>query len=203
MKSKQISVLLLGLVFLLGTACTQNPLSLEQEDQIKRIGSKAASALTKNLKAHLTKALAAGNTAEAFEFCAASALDLAQETAQDLPEGLMIKRTTMRPRNPEKAPDKYENDALAFFEAQIIKTGAPPDTYIQYIQDKSEYRYYQPIVINELCLKCHGELDKLGESVRQSLSENYPQDSAIGYKIGDFRGVVRVSIPVDVIKKEK
>lgn len=203
MKSKQISVLLLGLVLLLGTACTQNPLSLEQEDQIKRIGSKAASALTKNLKAHLMETLAAGNTAEAFEFCAASALDLTKETAQDLPEGVMIKRTTMRPRNPENAPDKYENDALAYFEAQIIKTGVPPDNYIQYIQDKSEYRYYQPIVINELCLKCHGELDKLREGVHQSLSENYPQDSAVGYKIGDFRGVVRISIPVDVIKEEK
>lgn len=202
MKSKQNLVLLLGLALLLGTACTQNPLSFEQEDQIKIIGSKAASALTKNLKAHLAEALAAGNTAEAFEFCAAGALDLTQETVQDLPEGLMIKRTTMRPRNPENAPDKYENDALAYFEAQIIKTGTPPENYIQYVKDESEFRYYQPIVINELCLKCHGEPDKIGEGVRHFLSENYPQDSAIGYKIGDFRGVVRISIPTDIIKEK-
>ena len=202
MKSKKNLVLLLGLAILLGTACTHNPLSLEQEDQIKRIGSKAASALMKNLKAHLLEALAAGNTAEAFEFCAASAMDLTQETTPDLPEELKIKRTTMRPRNPEKEPDKYENDALAYFEAQIIKTGAPPENYIQYVKEKSEYRYYHPIIINELCLKCHGEPDKIGEGVRQSLSENYPQDSAVGYKTGDFRGVVRVSIPANIIKEK-
>lgn len=202
MNFKKKLVFMLGLAILLETVCTQNPLSLEQENQIKIIGSKAASALMKNLKAHLLEALAAGNTAEAIEFCAAIALDLTQETANDLPEGLKIKRTTMRPRNPENAPDKHENDALAYFEAQIVKTDSPPENYIQYLKEKSEYRYYQPIIIHELCLKCHGEPDNIGEEVRHSLSENYPQDSAVGYKIGDFRGVVRVSIPADIIKEE-
>lgn len=202
MKIKKNLGILLGLAILFGTTCTKNPLSFEEEEQILRIGSGAASALTKNLKAHLADALAVGNTAEAFEFCAASALDLTQETENDLPEGLKIKRTTMRPRNPENAPDKYENDALAYFEAQIIKTGTPPENYIQHIKETSEYRYYQPIIINELCLNCHGEPDKIAEGVRHSLSENYPQDSAVGYRIGDFRGVIRISIPVDIIKEK-
>jgi len=202
MNIRKISVLILGIALILGNSCTEkeNSLSLKQKDQINKIGSEAASSLLKNLKGHLRETLASGNTAEAFEFCAASDLDLTKEAAENLPEGLEIKRTTMRPRNPENAPDKYENDALAYFEAQIIKTDTPPESYIQYVKEKSEYRYYQPIAINEICLRCHGDPDDFEEDIRQSLSEYYPQDPAVGYKIGDFRGIIRVSIPIEIIK---
>jgi hypothetical protein len=34
--------------------------------------------------------------------------------------------------------------------------------------------------------------------VRRVLSERYPEDLATGYEAGDFRGVVRVSIPAEM-----
>ena len=49
------------------------------------------------------------------------------------------------------------------------------------------YRYLQPIYIQEGCLKCHGdpkgELDIAGR----------PKE---GYRVGDFRGAISVSIAV-------
>ena len=37
--------------------------------------------------------------------------------------------------------------------------------------------------------------------VVEKLRQLYPEDKATGYKLGDFRGVIRVTIPEDVIKK--
>ncbi len=44
-----------------------------------------------------------------------------------------------------------------------------------------------------LCLKCHGEPSKDVE-FKRALAQRYPLDHAMGYKKGDIRGAVVVTI---------
>ena len=43
-----------------------------------------------------------------------------------------------------------------------------------------------------LCLLCHGTQDAISPEVKLKLKELYPKDRAVGYKEGDFRGLIRV-----------
>lgn len=51
--------------------------------------------------------------------------------------------------------------------------------------------------IAPLCLNCHGDKNMLSEEVSAQLANLYPEDKATGYREGDFRGVIRVSVVLE------
>ena len=53
--------------------------------------------------------------------------------------------------------------------------------------------YVEPIVIQPLCLTCHG--DSLAPEVASRIRELYPADRAVGYEVGDLRGVFWAEFP--------
>lgn len=80
--------------------------------------------------------------------------------------------TSLKLLNPENAPDEFERRALEAFEA-----GQGMDfSKIEKIDSAYYYRYVAPLYIEEACLKCH---------------------SHQGYKTGDVRGAISVSVPMD------
>ncbi len=184
-------------------ACSKNEAEMTptQEQQIKQIGEASATALMKNLKQHLMEALGQGESIETLEFCATQAMALTEEVQDNLKSGVRIKRTSFKYRNPANAPDIHEETALNFFQT-AKKEGKPlPEFYIQTLADKSEYRYYKPMTVAALCLKCHGNVDQLDPAVKKSLLEHYPCDMAVNYQVDDFRGLIRVSIPAELVSK--
>ena len=156
------------------------------------VGSAAAGNLASTLIGHLTAAVDSAGPAGAIDFCATEALVLTAQTVADM-EGVEIKRTTTRVRNPANAPDSLEAEALAWFESQIASTGAVPAEWVQ-VEGQEALRYYRPLVTNELCVNCHGAVEALAPEVAAALAERYPQDQATGYAPGDFRGLIRVRI---------
>ena len=58
------------------------------------------------------------------------------------------------------------------------------------IDNNSKKHFYAPIIINEKCLVCHGKLEeKLSIKTDSIIKSLYPNDVAIGYKVGDLRGI--------------
>jgi hypothetical protein len=108
-------------------------------------------------------------------------------------DGLRVRRTTRGLRNRANAPDSLEEAALAWFEAEKARGGVFPSSWVQ--DSGEEVRYYRPLVMNGLCVQCHGPSESLTEDVRAALAERYPDDDATGYEVGDLRGLIRVSIP--------
>ena len=53
--------------------------------------------------------------------------------------------------------------------------------------------YVEPIVMQPLCLACHGET--LAPEVAEQIAAEYPEDRATGFRVGDFRGVFWVEYP--------
>jgi len=194
-----ILIMLTLLIFISNCSSDHQKLTAEQEQQIKRIGEASAMALMKNLKSHLTEAMEAGEPVESLEICATKAISLTEEIQTTLQPGMTIKRTSFKFRNPANAPDSLEETALDYFET-VKQTGeALPEFYIQTIEDNNEYRYYKPMKMAALCLNCHGKTDQLDLAFRTSLKTNYPEDLAVDYQVDDFRGVIRVSIPAELV----
>lgn len=79
--------------------------------------------------------------------------------------------TSLQYLNPANAPDAFETVVLKQF-----KTAPSEFTEILHEGDKTLYRYMTPLRTKKSCLECHGNQ---------------------GYKIGDVRGALSISIPMD------
>ena len=80
--------------------------------------------------------------------------------------------TSLKLINPENAPDEFERNALKEFEDKHITETSE----VEKMESGYFYRYIAPLYIEEPCLKCH---------------------SHQGYEIGDVRGAISVSVPMD------
>jgi signal transduction histidine kinase len=81
--------------------------------------------------------------------------------------------TSLKLMNPENAPDAFETKALKAFES---KQEVEASTIDKMGSSSYYYRYIAPLYVEKACLECHGHQ---------------------GYKVGDVRGAISVSIPMD------
>ncbi len=84
----------------------------------------------------------------------------------------MFHITSLKLMNPENAPDEFETRALRDFDAGK----ATEASGVEKIGQAWYYRYVAPLYVEQSCLDCH---------LKQ------------GYKVGDVRGAISVSIPMD------
>jgi PAS domain S-box-containing protein/putative nucleotidyltransferase with HDIG domain len=77
---------------------------------------------------------------------------------------------SLKPLNPINAPDEWERKAL-----QDFAQGTKEVTAVTTIDGKPYLRLMRPMIVQEGCLKCH---------------------ASQGYKVGDIRGGVGVSVPM-------
>lgn len=173
---------------------TAPDLTIQEGEEVARIADPAASELLRSLVGRLTGAMEEGGPVAAIDFCSTEAIPLTLQVQEGLEQGLVLKRTSFRYRNPDNAPDEAEEEALVHFEDALAAGESSPATYVQKVSD-SEYRFYRALYLGEVCLQCHGEPDSMDPGVLAALQERYPGDLALGYKAGDFRGVVRVTVP--------
>ena len=79
--------------------------------------------------------------------------------------------TSLKPINPANAPDEFEADSLKLFQKGIAEA-----MEIEDCGDGKVLRYIAPLYIEESCLDCHAYQ---------------------GYEVGDIRGGLSVSIPME------
>jgi hypothetical protein len=61
---------------------------------------------------------------------------------------------------------------------------------------KQVYRYIRAIPVGDVCLKCHGPVDKVDAGLKSQLAKSYPHDAAFGYEKGQIRGALTVKRPL-------
>jgi hypothetical protein len=161
--------------------------------QASRLATKEFGA---TLKERLTTALEAGGPLLAIDVCKTAAGEIAADMSRK--HGLSIRRTALRVRNDDNAPDPFERQALARFVKDISagKDAAGLEHVEVVSTDTGDvYRYMKAIpTAAEPCLACHGT--NIGADVRQRLRELYPNDQATGFKAGELRGAFSVSVNV-------
>lgn len=155
----------------------------------------AANALGRDLQTRLFAALDSGGPGRAIAFCSDSAQAW---TARHAREGVYVRRVSLRVRNPLNAPDAAEERELLRLDslqragalpAEVLRTArtAPGDSVVEYLR---------PIIVQERCLACHGERERIAPAVRSILDARYPTDQATGYRTGDLRGALSVRVPL-------
>lgn len=134
----------------------------------------------------LKAALEAGGVRHAAEYCSTAAFPLIDSLS--IAFGASIRRTSLKARNPMDAPTPEERAVLEAYTAKF-HAGQGMDPLISTLADGKK-AFYSPIIVQEMCLKCHGAI---GTDIAQADYEHiqgiYPDDPATGYKIGDLRGM--------------
>ncbi|MBF2088081.1 MAG: DUF3365 domain-containing protein [Synechococcales cyanobacterium K44_A2020_017] len=106
--------------------------------------------------------------------------------------GWQVKQLASKYRNPAHAPDNlHARMAIAAFEQNPDLVGFWDR---ETLADQSGSRYYRRIDVEASCLACHG----LQNNRPQFVKDNYPQDLAFDFQVGDLRGMYAVFIPDDL-----
>lgn len=162
-------------------------------EQAVATGNKAASELLKTLGGELKKHMKAGGPIQAVHFCSAEAASLTANVDKKQGEKVAVKRITLQPRNPVNAPENDEKEILQAL-ATMKKNGVELPAYLLQSVDGG-YKYYKPLTIAKpVCLKCHGDAKTLAPKVKAEIAKSYPTDTATGYRLGDFRGAILVTV---------
>ncbi len=161
-------------------------------------GPKIVAEAFAKLSGALTDAIAKGGPTNALAVCSEKAPQIAAEVGKA--HGVVLRRATTKPRNPKNAADEVEAAALEEFAAAMAKGGAVKPKLVP--ADDASTSFFAPIVLsNPLCLQCHGTSgQEIAPDTLTAIQKHYPQDKATGYKLGDLRGLWRVTFPAQSVK---
>jgi diguanylate cyclase (GGDEF)-like protein/PAS domain S-box-containing protein len=93
-------------------------------------------------------------------------------------EGVKFHITSLKPIRPANKADAWEAESLALFETGGLKERLALFTDGGGVLPGAAHRYMAPLVVKQVCMKCH-ELQ--------------------GYKVGDIRGGISVSMPAEAL----
>ena len=167
--------------------------SLVADTKSAQIGESVSAALIQKLGSELKAQMITNGPIAALGFCNASAQTLTQEVSTR--SHYNVKRVSLLDRNPINRANAQESAILNAWQ-NSLNTAQPLPPY-EIRSDGNIDHYYKPLIINnEMCLKCHGSVEPQSELGR-AIKAAYPNDHAMGYKMGDLRGMIVVDIPLE------
>jgi hypothetical protein len=146
------------------------------------------------LRGRLMETIASNGLAGALAVCREIAPAKAAEISDE--NGLRIRRTSLRVRNPANAPDDWERKVLEDFAARAV--AGEPIPGLEYCEEvkgadgQNEVRYMKAIGMEAACVACHGA--PLAPEVTAELSRLYPTDAATNFAPGQVRGAFSVTV---------
>ncbi len=157
--------------------------------ELKAVGLAAIQEAFGLLTSNLTAALARGGTTEALPFCKVEALPLTASVGEAY--DLELRRVALRVRNPA---NRASPRAAEIFETMrtAMAQGRALEPVVEMVGDDPVL--YAPIILNNpLCLVCHGTPNQqIAPGTMDLLADLYPDDEAVGFQMGDLRGLWEV-----------
>lgn len=178
----------LAVLFVQGCNPNDQGSQTEEVEKVKEVGQLVSGALLQGLGGQLKAALQAGGPESAMQACQQVAALTTKAIGDNYDSVSSLRRTTLKPRNPGNAPDEIDRIVLGKLESMEEL----PSEHIEWSEETA--RYYKPLVIQEVCLKCHGEPAGFSPELQEKLVVLYPDDQATGYGLGELRGVIRVDV---------
>ncbi len=183
----------LGLFMLCGPA-------FADEAALKAQAADLTAQYGKELKAALGGAMAKSGPLGALDVCNQEAPKIAADLSKR--SGWSVARTSLKPRNAAAAPDDYERKVMQNFDARLAKGEKSADLVSAEVVEENGgkvFRFIKAIPTGEVCLTCHGP--NVAPELKQKISQLYPKDRAIGFKLGDLRGAFSLKKPLDATAK--
>ncbi|WP_457755284.1 Tll0287-like domain-containing protein [Thermovibrio ammonificans] len=178
----------------------QQPTKSEEKEVVK-LGNAACRKLMATLKRNLGMALKEGGLPGAIEFCSRQAQELTEKVNRELVL-VKVSRVSDKFRNPKDRPTPLDLKVINYFKEKLKEGKLPPYKVVKVKKGTETYFiYYKPIRVGAFCLNCHGDPRHMDPEVLRILREKYPHDRALGYKVGQLRGVFKVVIPEKALKE--
>ena len=163
-------------------------------------GARVLAPFKRDLQQALRAGLAQGPL-EAIGACRVRAPEIAESLSRG---GVRVGRASHRLRNPANAGPDWVRPLLDGYrdafrdvprEDPLKSPGDVPANLAPKSVTLADDRtgYVEPILVQPLCLTCHGEA--LAPDVAERIRAVYPQDRALGYRAGDLRGVFWAELP--------
>ena len=169
--------------------CSENKTDVSEEQVIGM--RTTAMEFMKNLKGVLITQIQTSGVLQAVSVCSDTAQILTNNFG--VQKGVFIKRVSFKNRNANNSPDDFEKKVLNKFELLNQNKELNETTeYVEIVQE-GEFRYLRylkPIVLQAECINCHGSEADIMPEVKQLIAQEYTDDKAVGYRIGDLRGAV-------------
>jgi hypothetical protein len=167
------------------------------KDQVVGMRSTAMEFM-KDLKGILTNQMQTNGVLQAVSVCSDTAQVLTNNFG--VQKGVYIRRVSFKNRNENNFPDDFEKKVLNKFELLHQNKELINETEHIEIVKEGEFkylRYLKPILVQAECLNCHGGENDILPEVKQLITQEYSNDKAVGYMIGDLRGAVSVKKVVE------
>lgn len=169
------------MIFLI-TLASFTAFSSELEKGVVKRSQEILAPFKQGLLKTVQSAVQTGGPSSAVEACQLEAPQIEAKSVEGLSR-IRLGRATHRARNPKNVPAPWMKE---YFE-NFLSTGVRPKVEVVRI-DNEKLGYIEPIFIGmPLCLQCHGT--EIQEELGKKIKELYPEDQAVGFKAGDFRGV--------------
>lgn len=194
MKTRHIAFA--GLVPFVLAACATTP-GPEQQARYTDEARATVGQLVQTLGGELKKDLKEVGPEGAITVCKEKAPKIAAGIAAE--KGVQVRRVTFKNRNPKSVPDAWEAKVLQDFEQRLAKGAAPASLeYGEVVKDgdRQTFRYMKGLVIQEVCMTCHGTKETIPAGVQAKLTAEYPHDQATGYLPNMLRGAVSLKKPL-------
>ena len=164
---------------------------------IAKVGHEASTKLMKTLGGQLKAAMQSGGPETALQVCQQAAQPLTASTSDSF-TGAEVSRVSLRHRNPVNTPGAEARAVLEKWESSHAAGEALPAEEIVALSGE-EALFLKPIMVQAICLNCHGDPGAFSPVLRTKLSKLYPDDRAIGFAEGDLRGAfqVRIRLPIE------
>ncbi|HIP14976.1 MAG TPA: DUF3365 domain-containing protein [Sulfurimonas autotrophica] len=171
-------------------------LSATTNQEIKQEAKAAIMKMGKTLQSHMKKNMKAGGPMQAATFCSQKAKDIEKQVNASYKKGIHVKRISLKYRNPADKPTADEAKVLEELHRAFEAKKTLPKMIVKEV-GKNHYKVYKPIFIGKgVCLTCHGTDDVRDTEAYKMIKTKYPDDKAVGYKMGDLRG----AFVVDIVK---
>ncbi len=136
------------------------------------------------LRNTLSRLMATEGPQGAVRFCNLQALQLTSLYSSDV---VSIGRVTDKTRNPGNALSELDKKQFEKYKALLEKKDS---LHSVVVTQNTKLHYYKPILIQTMCLNCHGVAGKdIPGQLVTVIDSLYPSDMAKGYQTGELRGM--------------
>lgn len=174
-------------------ACAQDVIDTKTMDETRAV----AGQLTTQLGAKLKAEMSANGPESAIGVCKQAAPEIAAKLSAE--KSWQVGRVGTRVRNADlNTPNNWQQEALKQFSERLAK-GEKPET-MEFTQVENDgydryLRYAKAVMVQPVCVTCHGSAESMPDGVKARLKTEYPNDKASGYQVGELRGAIVIRRP--------
>lgn len=184
------AVLLMGLTALVRAAPPPESRLHEATEESRKL----AGQVSQELRSQLIREMQLSGPLRSLMVCKYACPEIL--SAQSRKTGWRIAAVSLKPRNAALgSPDVWEQKVLADFARRAAK--GEKEESLEFAELVSEpqarfFRYARAMMVEPLCLPCHGAPEKLPEGVKAQLAIDYPHDKGVNFHVGQVYGIVSI-----------